>query len=247
MARVILRDVSVSFRAQGSSRSARAGLLGAFGVNKSTQSERNQDSLEALSSVCLTISDGDRVGLMGANGSGKTTLLRAIGEIYKPTSGSLVVEGSICSLIDISLGMNPEISGLENIFLRAGLLGISQSTIKAQLSEIVAFSGLEDRINDPIRTYSSGMLLRLSFATSVAFYRDIVLMDEWLSVGDIDFHQRAEQKIVSLIGASQILVFASHSREQLEKVCNRGVVLNRGRVIFDGKIDEATTLYFGPR
>jgi lipopolysaccharide transport system ATP-binding protein len=182
-------------------------------------------SVTALKEISLQLKDGDRLGVMGPNGAGKSTLLRTIGGIYKPTSGSIKVKGSISSLIDISLGMDQEATGFENIRMRGVLLGLSLKKIQFIEEEIADFSGLGDFLNMPVRTYSTGMHMRLGFAVSTAVPADIILMDEWLSVGDSEFLIKAEKRLHDFIQKSSILVIASHSEELIKKITNQSILL----------------------
>ena len=183
----------------------------------------------------FTLSEGDRLGLMGHNGSGKSTLLRVLAGVYEPTSGYLDVRGRIASLLDISVGMDPEASGIENIYLRGLLLGLGKEEIRQKIEEIVDFSELGDFIDLPVRTYSSGMSMRLAFSIATCVEADILLMDEWLSVGDADFVKKAEERLKSLVRKTPILVMASHSPEVIREVCTRVIRLEGGRVALEGK------------
>jgi lipopolysaccharide transport system ATP-binding protein len=158
---------------------------------------------------------------MGPNGAGKSTLLRTLAGVYFPTSGTIEVQGRIASLIDISLGMDVEATGFENIRMRGIMMGLSLKQIKSMEEEIADFSGLGDFLHLPIRTYSTGMNMRLGFAVSTAVDADIILMDEWLSVGDSEFIQKAEKRLENFIGRSSILVIASHSEDLIQKTTNQ--------------------------
>lgn len=206
---------------------------------------RNRASICALQDICFSISEGERVGLLGANGSGKSTLLKVLAGVYTPTAGSSTVLGSVSNLLDVSAGFNLESTGLENVYLRCSIMGIPRKSVLSKISEIVEFAGLGDFINAPLHTYSSGMLLRLAFASATSFSSDIVLMDEWLSVGDEDFKSKAESRLRKIVDESKILVLASHSKELLEKVCTRGIHLEHGKIVADGPIKEVAGNYFG--
>jgi len=188
-------------------------------------------TVRALDGVNLSLTEGDRLGLTGHNGSGKSTLLRVLAGVYEPTGGTLRVKGRVISLLDISIGMDFEASGIENIFLRGLLLGFSKNQIQEKTEEIVDFSGLGDYIDLPVRTYSSGMVMRLVFSIATSVEADILLMDEWLSVGDADFVKKAEERLRALVDKTPILVMASHSQEILKEVCNRVVRLEGGRIV----------------
>ena len=166
--------------------------------------ESGKTIVKSLSHINLNIRDNERVGLLGHNGAGKSTLLRVLGGVYTPSSGFAEVQGKVGSLIDISLGIDSEATGLENIFLRGALLGIPKKKIEQELEKIIEFSELGDFINMPVRTYSTGMHMRLAFAVSTMITPDILLMDEWLSVGDRDFQNKAEKKLSDLVNQSNV-------------------------------------------
>jgi lipopolysaccharide transport system ATP-binding protein len=189
--------------------------------------------VRALDSLNFELYEGDKVGLWGHNGSGKTTLLRVLGGIYQPSSGSIEINGTVDSFLNISLGMESEATGLENIYLRAAMMGLPQKEIKEKLDEIIEFSELSDFIYLPFRTYSSGMQMRLAFSVSTCIRSDIVIMDEWLSVGDADFMVKAEKKLNDVLSKAKLLVVASHNRELIDKVCNRTLHIEHGVLISD--------------
>jgi lipopolysaccharide transport system ATP-binding protein len=178
-------------------------------------------SVKALNNITLQLKDGDRLGVMGPNGAGKSTLLRTLAGVYHPTSGSIDVSGSIASLIDISLGMDSEATGYENIRMRGIMMGMKLKQIKLIEEEIADFTALGKFLELPIRTYSTGMHMRLGFAVSTTVPADIILMDEWLSVGDSDFLIKAEKRLHDYIQKSSILVIASHSEDLISKLTNQ--------------------------
>ena len=201
--------------------------------------------VRALEGLSFTLKDGDRVGLLGHNGAGKSTLLRLLSGVYEPSSGSARIDGEIGSLIDISLGIDPEATGRENIYLRGGLLGMTRSEIEAQIDDIIEFSELGDFVDMPLRTSSTGMHLRLAFAVSTVVRPEILLMDEWLSVGDEGFKRKAEIRMTELVQATNILVIASHSRDLVLHTCNRVIWLEHGKIRMDGDPKSVATAYFG--
>ena len=222
MAKIKLDQVTVQIPIFGGhSRSLKNSFL------KRALKDDTQDisSVKALSNVSLNLRDGDRLGVMGLNGAGKSTLLRAIAGIYEPSSGSVEVEGRIASLIDISLGMNPEATGYENIRMRGIMMGLSLKQIKLIEEEIADFTELGSFLEMPTHTYSTGMHMRLGFAVSTTIPADIILMDEWLSVGDSDFMLKAEKRLQSYIEKSSILVIASHSEQLISKLTNQVIHL----------------------
>ncbi|MEJ5023687.1 ABC transporter ATP-binding protein [Brucella anthropi] len=246
MSVIRLNDVSVEFPIyNSSSRSLKNRVLS---VATGGKIERRNDGLviiRGLDSVSLTLREGERVGLIGHNGSGKTTLLRVLSGIYTPTQGSAVVDGDCVSLINISLGIDPDATGRENIRLRSAIMGMDPREMADKFEQIADFSGLGDFLDMPFRTYSSGMQLRLAFATSTAVRPEILIMDEWLSTGDEDFKERANQRMRELVDSTKILVLASHSVDLLKKNCNRVVWLEHGRIKMDGSPDDVLSSYFG--
>lgn len=196
--------------------------------------------VSALDDVSFTLRRGERVALVGHNGSGKTTLLRAIAGVYRPMSGSFTVEGAVSTLFDISIGFDPEATGRENVYLRGLVMGMTRRQIDQHLGDIHEFSGLGDYLDLPIRTYSSGMLLRLAFSVATAVRRDIVLMDEWLAVGDADFADRAADRLQQHLHEDSILVLATHSEALAQRVCTRRIELDKGRIVSDTLIGAQT-------
>ncbi len=186
---------------------------------------------------------GDRVGLIGQNGAGKTTLLRLLAGVLVPSVGTLEVSGATQNLLNVSMGMQIEATGLENIYLRGYSSGLSRKEIRQRVPEIIEFAGLESVIHDPVRTYSSGMQLRLAFAVATSVRPEILLLDEWISAGDRFFVERSRERLLSHVHASEILVFASHSPTMLQELCRRGLVLKQGRIVFDGEMDKALQFY----
>ncbi len=245
MAHIIFEHVNVDFPIYNAkNRSLKNKVMQAatggqvnFGVDRTI--------IRSLEDVSFELHDGDRVGLVGHNGAGKSTLLRALGKVYAPTSGHADIQGEIGSLVDISLGIDHEATGRENIVIRGALLGLTQKDIKAKVDEIIEFSELGAFIDMPVRTYSSGMHLRLAFAVATVIRPEILLMDEWLSVGDAAFNEKAEKRLLELVQSSSILVIASHSRELIEKTCNRAMWFEHGRLKMDSTPSEVCNAYFG--
>ncbi|MFS2324075.1 ABC transporter ATP-binding protein [Brucella sp. H1_1004] len=245
MSLIKLDNVSVEFPIyNSSSRSLKNRVLS---IATGGRIERKTDRLvviRGLEGVTITLKEGDRVGLIGHNGSGKTTLLRVLSGIYTPTQGVAYIEGTCVSLINIQLGIDPDATGRENIRLRSAMMGMHPKEISEKLDAIAEFSGLGDFLDMPFRTYSSGMQLRLAFATSTSVRPEILIMDEWLSTGDEDFKERANKRMHDLVGSTKILVLASHSRELLMKNCSRILWLEHGRLKMDGPATEVLPAYF---
>lgn len=201
--------------------------------------------VHALKDLSFRLQDGDRVGLLGHNGAGKSTLLRLLSGVYEPSGGHALIQGKTGSLIDISLGIDNESTGKENIYIRGGLLGLKKSEISRHLDEILEFSELGSFIDMPVRTYSTGMHLRLAFAVSTLVCPEILLMDEWLSVGDESFRKKAEVRLTNLVQSTNILVIASHDADLVANTCNRVVWLEHGTIRMIGATDQVLSAYFG--
>ena len=202
-------------------------------------------NIRALDGIAFTLKDGDRLGLVGHNGAGKSTLLRLLGKVYIPCAGTARIEGSIGSLIAISLGIDQEATGRENIYIRGSLLGLKKQEIEQKIGQIIELCDLGSFIDLPIRTYSTGMQMRLAFAVSTMIRPDILIMDEWLSVGDESFRSKAESRMVDLVNNAQILIIASHSKELIKNTCNRVIWLEHGKIKMDGTPEDVLTAYFG--
>ncbi len=186
--------------------------------------------VRALRDISFRFDVGDRVGIIGHNGSGKSTLLRVLAGAYEPTGGEIDVTGKVASMLSITLGMDFEATGYENIYLRATVMGMRSSEIEPLLGEISEFSELGDYLDMPVRTYSSGMAMRLAFAVSTSVSADIILMDEWLNVGDPSFSVKAESRLNELVNKAKILVFASNDENMIRKNCNRILRLDHGEM-----------------
>ena len=222
MAHIKLHEASVEIPVYSNhNRSIKNSLL-----KKLTKDKVSSHSVRALKNITLDLKDGDRLGVMGPNGAGKSTLLRTLAGVYLPTSGTIEVKGRVASLIDISLGMDGEATGYENIRMRGIMMGLRLKQIKSMEEEIADFSGLGNFLHLPIRTYSTGMHMRLGFAVSTAVEADIILMDEWLSVGDSEFILKAEKRLEDFIKHSSILVIASHSEKLIQKTTNQILYLD---------------------
>jgi ABC-type polysaccharide/polyol phosphate transport system ATPase subunit len=239
-----LQNVNVTFPIyHGGSRSLKKSLL-FKGSGGQLASDANQRIVvEALRDITIKISAGDRIALLGSNGAGKTTLLRVMAGIYEPVSGRIVSVGRISPMFDIGLGIDTDISGYENIRLRGLVLGLNASVIEERMDDIVAFTELGDYLDLPVRTYSSGMMTRLTFAVATCFAPEILLMDEWIMAGDAHFIAKAQDRVESFVEKASILVLASHSMSICRKFCNRGIWMQRGQVVADGPIEEVIDAY----
>ena len=197
----------------------------------------------ALRDVSFRIEPGSAVGLVGRNGSGKTTLLRLISGIIKPTSGSVDVGGRVGSLLELGAGFHPDLTGRENVFLNGSIHGLKRAYVREQLDEIVAFAGLEEFIDLPVRTYSSGMYMRLGFAIAAHINADVLLLDEVFAVGDEQFQRKCFGKIFEFKQRGGTIVFVSHDASAVERLCDRAVLLRNGQVDFDGPTHDAIVRY----
>ena len=197
----------------------------------------------ALRDVSFDVAPGSAVGLVGRNGSGKTTLLRLLSGIIKPTDGSVAVGGRVGSLLELGAGFHPDLTGRENVFLNGSIHGLKRAYIREQLDEIVAFAGLEEFIDLPVRTYSSGMYMRLGFAIAAHIDADVLLLDEVFAVGDEQFQRKCFGKIFEFKQRGGTIVFVSHDASAVERLCDRAILLRDGRVEFDGPTHDAIVRY----
>jgi ABC-type polysaccharide/polyol phosphate transport system ATPase subunit len=197
----------------------------------------------ALRDVSFTVEPGSAVGLVGRNGSGKTTLLRLLSGIIKPSSGTVAVGGRVGSLLELGAGFHPDLTGRENVYLNGSIHGLGRAAIREKFDEIVAFAGLEDSIDLPVRTYSSGMYMRLGFAIAAHIEADVLLLDEVFAVGDEAFQRKCFGKIFDFKQRGGTIVFVSHDAASVERLCDRAVLLKDGVVEFDGPTHEAIVEY----
>ncbi len=232
MASIKLRDIVVEFPIYGgTSRSFKTTFVRAATGGVLARDSSDRVFVRALDGISLDIREGDRVGLVGHNGSGKSTLLRVMAGAYEPVSGTVEVRGAVASMLSIWLGMEHEATGYENIFMRATIMGMKAREVAALVDEICEFAELGDYVHMPLRTYSSGMAMRLAFAISTSVNADVILMDEWLSAGDAGFWEKANQRLSKLIGEAKILVLASHDLNLIRHRCNRIAHLDHGRLV----------------
>lgn len=245
-ATILLEDVWVEYAIYGlANRSLKKTLVQlASGGRLSRDVSSELSRVEALRGIDLRIRDGDCVGVIGGNGAGKTTLLRVMAGAMKPARGRLRRVGLTSSLFDVSLGMNGEASGWDNILLRGLFLGLTPRQVRARTDEIVAFSDLTpEQLARPVRTYSSGMQVKLAFAISTSVHPDILLLDEWIWVGDAQFRDKAQHRMMEMAQRSRILVIASHADYVISTLCNRAICLHAGRLIADGPVADTLAFY----
>ena len=202
------------------------------------------DRYWALSEVSLQARPGDVVGIIGRNGAGKSTLLKVLSRITEPTSGEVELYGRVGSLLEIGTGFNPELTGRENIFLNGAILGMRKAEIRRQLDAIVEFAGVESFIRTPVKRYSTGMYMRLAFAVAAHLNPEILIVDEVLAVGDVDFQKKCLGKMRSVASeAGRTVLFVSHNVGAVQQLCTRSILMDRGRVIYDGTTPEALRRY----
>ena len=237
-------DVHVSFPVYSAGgRSLKNSLVHTATGGRISHGSGSNAHIRALDGINLSLRHGDRVGLIGHNGAGKTTLLRVLAGIYEPTSGSVYRVGRIASLFNVMAGMDPQATGYENILLRGLFLGMSRAQINDLRDDIAAFSELGDYLAMPVATYSSGMMLRLAFSISTATAADIILMDEWLTVGDASFVDKAKRRLDQMVARSGILILASHSSEMLQQTCDRLLWIDRGQIMAFDKVQPTLLAY----
>lgn len=199
--------------------------------------------ITALDGISFEIADGDRIGVFGQNGAGKSTLLRMLAGIYEPVGGILRTTGRVYPLFDLQLGMDQEATGLENIWLRGRMLGLSNQQIKAGIADITEFTELGEFLGMPMRTYSTGMALRLAFAISTAATPEILVLDEMIGAGDAGFLAKAEARLKAFLARTGILVIASHSTAMLRQWCNKGMLLEHGKLVAYGPLESVAARY----
>jgi ABC-type polysaccharide/polyol phosphate transport system ATPase subunit len=224
--------------AKGINRLANRNVGGQIGVG-----EAGKVVIKALDGVSFEIREGDRIGLLGHNGSGKTTLLRTLAGIYEPASGEIRSNGRVFPLFDLQLGMDQDATGIENIWMRGKMLGLTTQEIGNALDDIAEFTELGDYLHMPTRTYSMGMMLRLAFAISTAITPEILVLDEMIGAGDAAFLSRADARLKNFLSRTGILVLASHSMPMLRQWCNKGMMLHKGKLVAYGPLEEVLARY----
>ncbi len=197
------------------------------------------DIFSALDDVSLEVGEGESVALLGLNGSGKSTTLKLVSGVMQPDAGSVHTRGRVAGLIEVGAGFHPELSGRENVFLNAAILGMDRKQIEDRFDEIVAFSEIGEFIDQEVKHYSSGMFMRLAFSVAIHVDADILLVDEVLSVGDAPFRTKCYEKIRELTARGVTLVVVSHDSKMVRSLCERGIVIAKGKKVFDGPIEDA--------
>jgi lipopolysaccharide transport system ATP-binding protein len=201
------------------------------------------DYVWALQNISFDVNEGDVVGIIGRNGAGKSTLLKIISQITTPTKGTIKAKGRIASLLEVGTGFHPELSGRENIFLNAAILGMTKHEVKLKLDEIIEFSGCSKYVDTPVKRYSSGMLVRLGFSVAAHLEPEILVVDEVLAVGDAEFQKKCIGKMKDVAGSGRTILFVSHNMASVKALCTKGVLLNKGQVSYAGDINEVIANY----
>ena len=202
-----------------------------------------RDEFWALRNVSIRVERGERLAIIGPNGAGKSTLLRLISGVTVPTRGSIQVLGRVSALLALGIGLHPDLTGWENINLIASLMGMSETEVRNNLESIVEFADLEDFINEPLRTYSSGMVARLGFSVAIHANPDILILDEVLSVGDQAFRTKCSAKISAFADSGRTLLFVSHGLATVQSICSRGIWLDKGTIRSDGPVSDIVKRY----
>jgi ABC-type polysaccharide/polyol phosphate transport system ATPase subunit len=242
MARIALNNVTIAFPIFTShTRSIKTAVFSRLGG--SIDEHARTVTVRALQNISLEFNDGDRLGLVGHNGAGKTTFLRVVSGVYPPLVGEAIIEGKVSSFTDITLGMDQEATGWQNIIFRCVFLGLTFAEAKQLAPSIGEFCELGEYLDLPVRTYSTGMFVRLAFAISTAVQPEIVVMDEMIGTGDKSFIDKAHKRISALLERANILVLASHSEPIIRSFCNKVLWLEKGRVKMIGPVDEAMRAY----
>lgn len=237
-----LDKVSLRYPVYGASqKSFRSSLFSRLNAN--INHDNGSLSVNALEDVSLSFDEGSRVGLIGMNGAGKSTLLRVMGGIYAPTAGKVEIAGKVSCLFNYNLGMDADDTGYENIRLIGMYLGMTAAEIEARTAEIAEFTELGEFLSVPVRTYSSGMITRLSFSIATSIHPDVLLLDEGFGTGDARFAERAFERIMRLVDRTQVMVLASHDNQLIRSMCNKAVLLDRGRVCAQGDVESVLSAY----
>ena len=210
-------------------------------IIKSIKKEIKYNEFWALQNVSFTVEKGDRVGILGLNGAGKSTLLKVIAGVFKPTEGTVTKHGKM--VLELGAGFDPQYTGKENIYLYGAMLGYSKAFIDEKYDEIVKFSELKEFIDVPIKNYSSGMKSRLGFSIATVVSPKILILDEVLSVGDAKFRKKSEKKVLSMFDSGVTVLFVSHSLAQVQRICNKAMILEKGKLIAYGDIDTISEHY----
>ena len=210
---------------------------------KLVHGELHYNEFWALKNISFELNKGDRLGILGLNGAGKSTLLKVIAGVFRPTEGSVEKHGVLAPMIELGAGFDPQYTGKENIYLYGAVLGFSKKFIDEKIDEIIAFSELGDFIDVPLKNYSSGMKARLGFSIATTVKPDILILDEVLSVGDAKFKKKCMNRIMDMFDSGVTVLFVSHSLQQVQKICNKAIILEKGKLIASGDIGPISEMY----
>ncbi len=212
-------------------------------LDPSRRRRRRREDFWALRDLDLTVRAGEVVGFVGGNGAGKSTLLKLVAGVYKPTRGRISVHGSVCPMIELGAGFDPNLTARENVFLNGAVMGYDRAFLLQRFDEIVAFSGLEAFLDVPVKNFSSGMTARLAFSVATIVEPEVLIVDEILAVGDLNFQRKSEEKMLSMIRGGTTVLYVSHSLESVQKLCSRALWLERGRLRREGSAGEVCAAY----
>ena len=251
---ISVHNVSKRYRLGEISRGQLIGDIHRWWMRRKTRNSTKRDQTKlpepeekgdfwALKDISFELEQGETIAIIGANGAGKSTLLKIISRITAPTTGLVRIRGRIGTLLEVGTGFHPELTGRDNVFLNGAILGMSRSEVKRKFDDIVGFAGLEQFIDTPVKRYSSGMYVRLAFSVAAFLEPEILIIDEVLSVGDQQFQNQCMQRMEEIIKDGRTLIFVSHGAGLVQQVCRRAVLLQRGRIIFDGYVDDALAAY----
>lgn len=214
-------------------------------INGFFKGKNETEEFWALQDINFSVDEGEVIGIIGNNGAGKSTLLKVLSQITKPTSGRIELTGRVASLLEVGTGFHPELTGRENVFLNGTILGMTRKEIFSKFDEIIAFSGVEKFIDTPVKHYSSGMYVRLAFSVAAHLDPEILIIDEVLAVGDVEFQRKCLGKMKDVAGQGRTVLFVSHNMASVRMLCTRALVMKEGELIFQGDVDDAVQLYLG--
>ncbi|MEZ4806336.1 MAG: ABC transporter ATP-binding protein [Flavobacteriales bacterium] len=215
----------------------------AKGLFRKSAPGATREEFMALNEISFTVEQGDRLGIIGRNGAGKSTLLKVLSRIVEPTKGRITIDGRVASLLEVGTGFHPELTGRENIYLNGAILGMTRAEISSKFDEIVAFSEVENFLDTPVKRYSSGMYMRLAFAVAAHLESEIMIVDEVLAVGDAAFQRKCLGKMESVAGEGRTVLFVSHQMDAVQRLCNKGLLLDHGHVITAGPMRDVVEHY----
>lgn len=238
---IILKNVSMKFNlGVEKDNSLKMIFINLFTPRK----KKKKDYFWALKDINFRINKGDVVGIIGANGAGKSTLLKVVSGVYKPTTGTVEVNGKISPMIELGAGFDPELTARENIYLNGAILGYSKEFLEEKFDEIVEFSELKDFLDVPVKNFSSGMVAKLAFSISTIVDPEVLIVDEILAVGDIKFQEKSKNKMMSMIEGGTTVLYVSHSTESIKQLCNKVIWLDHGKIVKIGEANEVCDEYY---